>query len=412
MDIIMPQLGETVEEGTISVWYKKAGDTVNADDPLFEVETDKVTTEVPALSAGTLTEVLVEAGETVKVGTKLAVLDTGEQVSAAKDPSARKKAKTTGGESQTTPKKDKAAKVKKTGKSAKVDTEALSPVVRRLLDEHNLNADEIEGTGRDGRIQRKDVLDHLEKRKSGKAAPSPATGEDEVQPFNRRRKQIAEHMVRSKATSAHVLQAVEVDFGRLERVRTQHKEAWKQREGYSLTYLPFIARAVCLTLPEYPRVNATIEGEDLVVHHRINLGIAVDLGEEGLMVPVIKDAGGMRVTELARAIRDLAEKARQDKISPDDIAGGTYTLTNNGAYGTLITAPIINQPQVAILSSDGVRKRPVVVEGESGDAIAIRPVGVLAQSFDHRAIDGAYSGAFLNRLRSVIEDTDWEAEIG
>jgi 2-oxoglutarate dehydrogenase E2 component (dihydrolipoamide succinyltransferase) len=218
-------------------------------------------------------------------------------------------------------------------------------------------------------------------------------------------------MVRSKATSAHVLQAVEADFHRVERARAAHGEAWRTREGFGLSFLPFVARAVCLAIADFPRVNASVEGESLVIHKRIHLGIAVDLALEGLTVPVIRDAHALPVPALARAIHDRARRAREDKLGPDDYAGGTYTISNSGSFGTLITAPVINQPQVAILSTDGVKKRPVVIEGPDGDAIVIRPVGIIAQSFDHRAIDGAYSAAFLHRLKEIIETRDWIADL-
>ena len=294
----------------------------------------------------------------------------------------------------------------------------LSPVVRKLLGEHGLDAAKIIGSGRGGRIKRDDVLSFLERH--GGSAPSeakapppavkiPAGGQ--IIPLSKIRKMTGDHMVASKATSPHVLQAVEADFVRIERARKAHGEAWKAREGFGLTYLPFLARAVCRAIGDFPNINASIDGDNLVVHGRINLGIAVDLGFEGLMVPVVKDAHTKNVAGLALAIRDLSTRARDGKLMPDDLTEGTYTLSNSGPFGTLITAPVINQPQVAILSTDGVRKKPVVIESEDGDMIGIRPVGVIAQSFDHRAFDGAYSAAFLNRLREIVETTDWSAEL-
>jgi 2-oxoglutarate dehydrogenase E2 component (dihydrolipoamide succinyltransferase) len=208
-----------------------------------------------------------------------------------------------------------------------------------------------------------------------------------------------------------VLQVVEADFHRVEQARRAAGEQWKSREGYELTYLPFITRALAAALAKYPRLNASFQGDRLVVQRRINLGIAVDLNFEGLVVPVLKDAADKSVAQLARAIRDLATRARAGKLRPDDMTEGTYTVSNNGAFGTLITAPIISPPQVAILSTDGIRKRPVVIDGPDGDAIAIRPVGMIAQTFDHRAVDGAYSGAFLNELKKIIETRDWQAEL-
>ncbi len=401
MDVVMPQLGETVGEGTITVWHKKVGDTVSADEVLFEVSTDKVDTEIPAPAAGVLTEIVVAEGETVGVGTRLAVIDDGHADAKTETPAA---------EPVPAPLPVEAAEAGAGGDMAAV----LSPVVSRLIAEHGLNASDITGTGRGGRITRRDVLAHVE---AGAAAPSVSPivieGGDEVIPFSRINKLTADHMVRSKATSAHVLQAVEADFSAVEAARAQHGAAWKAREGYSLTYLPFIAGAVCRAIAAFPKLNASVDGDALVVHRAVNLGIAVDLDFSALVVPVIRDAGDRSLADLARAIHDLADRARGDGLAPDDMTGGTYTITNNGSFGTLITAPIINQPQVAVLSVDAIARRPVVATGADGaEEIAIRPVGILAQSFDHRAFGGAYSGAYLNRLKQIIETTDWAAELG
>lgn len=334
----MPQLGETVQEGTVLSWYKKVGDTIKADEALFDVETEKVTTEIPCPIAGVVTEILVEAGTTVPVGTKLAVVEAiGAKPAAAVAP-------------QTAP-----------APAAPAKPAALSQ------------------------------------------------GDDEIIPHSKLRKQTAAHMVKSVATSPHVLQAVEVDFERVELVRRACGEAWKNSEGFALTYLPFIARAVCQAIGEFPKVNASFTDDALVVHKRVHLGVAVDLNFEGLMVPVIRDAQSLDVKALAQKINHLATAARAGTLVPDEVTGGTYTLSNSGPFGTLITAPIISQPQVAILATDGVRKKPVVLEGAGGDTIAIRPVGVLAQSFDHRAFDGAYSAAFLRRVKELLETTDWSA---
>ena len=241
-------------------------------------------------------------------------------------------------------------------------------------------------------------------------AAAPPAGAKTL-PFTRIRKLTAEHMVRSKATSPHVLQAVEVDFHRVDVVRKTVRDAWKAKHGHSLTYLPFIANAVCRALDDFPNLNSSVHGDSLVLHPSVNLAIAVDLGAEGLVAPVIKNADRLSVAQLADAIAEIAQRSRAGKLKPDDFPGGTYTLSNSGTFGTLITAPIINQPQVAILSTDGVRKKPVVVETSEGDSIAIRPVGVLAQSFDHRAVDGAYSAAFLDRVRKIIETSNWVVEV-
>jgi 2-oxoglutarate dehydrogenase E2 component (dihydrolipoamide succinyltransferase) len=234
---------------------------------------------------------------------------------------------------------------------------------------------------------------------------------DEVAPFNAIRRRTAEHMVRSLHTSAHVSMSMEVDFERVERVRLAEQAAWRAKEGFSLTYLPFISRALVDTIAEFPQVNASVDGDSLVVRGSVHLGIAVDMDFNGLIVPVIRNADGKRLRQIAREIRELAEKARARHLSPDDVAGGTYTITNPGPYGTHISTAVINQPQVAILTTDGVKKRPVVVEGPDGDTIGIRHIGYLTQTFDHRAFDGAYCAAFLRRLKEIIETRDWEPEL-
>jgi 2-oxoglutarate dehydrogenase E2 component (dihydrolipoamide succinyltransferase) len=328
----------------------------------------------------------------------------------------------------------------------------LSPVVRRLIAEHDLDPAAIPGTGPGGRITREDVLAYIESQKAPPQAPEPpraaeppqapeppraaaaptapapaaptapaAAGErpavaprrgDEIVPFTNIRRRTAEHMVRSKQTSAHTLCVIEVDYERIERVRAAHRDAFRAAEGFSLTYLPFIARAVIDAIREWPHVNASVGDDALIVHHDIHLGIAVDLDHQGLIVPVIHDAADKRLRAIARAIVDLAARARSKKLSADDIAGGTFTITNPGPFGTFLTAPIINQPQVAILSTDGVKKRPVAVELPDGtDAVAVHPTGNLALSFDHRVIDGAYAAAFLKTVKEICETRDWEAEL-
>lgn len=334
MEIIMPQLGETVTEGTVTTWYKKVGDAIKADEPLFEVETEKVTTEIPSPVAGVLAAILVETGVAVVVGTKLAVIETkGAQPAASAPPSAPP------------------------------------------------------------------------------AGAKPAQTEETTMPLNHIRRQTAAHMARSVATSPHVLQAVEVDFEAVEKARDEKGSAWKTRAGFALTYLPFIARAVCRAIAEFPYVNASVVKDALVVHKYVHLGIAVDLNFEGLIVPVARDAERKDLGALALEINRLVTAARQGTLKPDEVTGGTYTLSNSGPFGTLITAPIIHQPQVAILSIDGVHRKPAVVKQAGGEVIAIRPIGVLAQSFDHRAFDGAYAAAFLRRVKEILETHDWRAEL-
>jgi pyruvate/2-oxoglutarate dehydrogenase complex dihydrolipoamide acyltransferase (E2) component len=422
LDIVMPQLGETVTEGTVTAWHKKVGERVRRDETLFEVSTDKVDTEVPAPADGVIAEILVPEGATVAVGTVLAVI-AGEGVTPLPVPpphwGREPTAKALIANSPTTPSKDRKGgaatpppplrgRVGERGPDSRRNRDSqdrpLSPAVRRLANDHGIDPGGLAGSGADGRVTRRDMEAALKSR-------PVAGGDDERIPFSRIRKLTAERMVRSKAVSPHVLQAVEADFHRVERARAAHGERWKAREGYGLSYLPFIAFAVCRAIADFPRINASVEGETLVVHKSVHLGIAVDLALEGLTVPVIRDAHTRDVAALARDIRRVAEGARAGTLGPDDYAGGTYTLSNSGSFGTLITAPVINQPQVAILSTDGVKKRPVVIEGPDGDSIAIRPVGILAQSFDHRAIDGAYSAAFLHRVAEIVATRDWIADL-
>ncbi len=402
MKVLMPQLGETVNEGTVDAWHKKTGDEVIKDEILLDVETEKVAVEIPAPVSGVLTSILVEEGETVDVGTVLAEIDgSGELPGGESDPQVQEAADAV---AQPAASKRAAAPAGKGG-------QRLSPAVRRLIAERGLDVSLIQGTGHDGRVSRRDVLAYLESQQAeAPVRDSAPAAEGERLPFDRIRRVTAAHMLRSKATSPHVLQTIEADFSAVDRVRLQKRVGWKEEHGFSLSYLPFIARAVCLAIGEFPRINASVDGDSLVVHGAINLAIAVDLNFEGLVAPVIGSAGELKVSELAQRINDVVKRARNNELSADDLAGGTYTLSNPGPFGTFFTAPIINQPQVAILSIDAIGKRPVVIEGPEGDSIEIRPIGVLAQSFDHRAFDGAYSAAFLNRLKSLLEQQDWSLE--
>jgi pyruvate dehydrogenase E2 component (dihydrolipoamide acetyltransferase) len=341
----------------------------------------------------------------------------------------------------------------------------MSPVVRRLLNEYGLDASEVQGTGEGGRITRNDVLDAAARRQAPSApaperpapaptAPAPAAppraktppratpapvapapdeaapvspvepaapvapaagavpAGDETIPFDNIRRRTAEHMVHSKATSPHVYTSIEVDYERVDRARRAVQEDWRIREGFPLTYLPFIVRAFCDTVDEFPNVNASVDGDNLIVHHDVHVGIAVDLDFKGLIAPVIRDADGKRLRLIAREIHDLATRGRSKQLMPDEIAGSTFTITNPGPWGTYMTLPIINQPQVAILSTDGIKKRPCVVTDADGeDSIAIRHVGILALTWDHRAFDGAYAAAFLQAMKDEIQGRDWEAEL-
>ncbi|MEX0664083.1 MAG: dihydrolipoamide acetyltransferase family protein [Acidimicrobiia bacterium] len=338
----------------------------------------------------------------------------------------------------------------------------LSPVVRRLLAEHGLDASEVEGTGTGGRITRGDVeavvaarggdaspqasvpaqpaaepppppirvtsprdsdeVDSAEEAedqatppaREPAAASSAAAGEphETLVPFTAIRRRIAMNLRESVATAAHAFCAVEADFERVDRVRRAHADAWREREGFSLTYLPFVARAVCEALVEFPHVNASVVEDGLLVRHDVHLGFAVDLDHEGLIVPVVREAGSLRLVEIARAIADLAVRARAGKLGPDDVTGGTFTITNPGPSGTLLSVPIINQPQIGILATDTVRRRPVMVPtGDGGEGVAVHAVGMLGLSFDHRAIDGAYAASFVSRVAAIVEAHDWEPEV-
>jgi 2-oxoglutarate dehydrogenase E2 component (dihydrolipoamide succinyltransferase) len=307
----------------------------------------------------------------------------------------------------------------------------LSPVVRRLLGEHGIAPEQLTGSGASNRITREDVLAYIAStgargatavapvsaRPVAVAAASPqapgiVTGPDDiVMPLSKIRRLTAAHMVRSKAMSPHTLQAVEVDFHNVDKARKAVGADWKAREGYSLTYMPFITRAVCEAIAKFPYVNSSFGNDELIVHKRVHMGIAVDLNFEGLVATVVRDAHHRNLRGLAAEISRLAAAARSNSLKPDELTGGTYTISNSGTFGTFFSASIINQPQTAILSTDGVRKKPVVIEADDGDVIAIRPIGVLAQSFDHRAFDGAYSAAFLRTLKEVIETRDWLAEL-
>ncbi|WP_419926291.1 dihydrolipoamide acetyltransferase family protein [Candidatus Poriferisocius sp.] len=426
-EVKMPQLGETVMEGTITQWFKQVGDEVAEDEPLFEVSTDKVDSEVPSPISGVLVEIVAAEGDTVEVGEVIAILsEDGAVVEPAPAPAPAPVEPAA--EPQPAPAPDPALE-SAPGAPAASEGIVLSPVVRRLISEHGLDPAQITGTGNGGRITRSDVEAFIAQSRSagGQAAPPtpaarpappappgppPTAGRDTIVPLSNIRRITGEHMVRSKSVSPHVLTAVEVDFEGVEQVRRAHREAFKADRGFSLTYLPFIARAVCDALHSYPHINATVGEGELVVHNYINLAIAVDLDFQGLLAPVVVDADRKRLVPIAEEVADLSRRARAKKLNADEISGGTFTITNPGQWGTMMQFPIINQPQVAILSTDGIRRRPVVVTSEDGgEAIAIHSVGVLALAWDHRAFDGAYVAAFLDHVRSIIETRDWHAEM-
>ena len=494
-DVTMPQLGETVTEGTITKWFKKVGDRVEQDELLFEVSTDKVDSEVSSPAAGFLAEIRIAEGDTVDVGTVLAVITAeagatsvaapapvappavAEPVPAAPAPAPTPVPESAPIAAAPAPAPTPAAPASAPlAASTEGMDKVLSPVVRKLINENGLDPATIVGTGAGGRITREDVLGAIDTRvASGLAAPaaapsvpsSPSTqpapqiveasvvapppaapaptpapvaapapmaavvasvpavaaasvpavaprlgARDEVVAFNNIRRRTGEHMIMSLATSPHAFIAIEIDFSSIDKVRNAKKESFKADEGFSLTYLPFIARAVVDAMRVYPHVNASVAGDSLIVHHGVNLGIAVDLDFNGLMVPIVRDADGKRMRAIARDISDLASRARSKKLTPDDISGGTFTISNAGAYGVDLMQSIINQPQVGILSVTSVKKKPVVVEHPGGEeSIAIRPMGMIGLSWDHRAFDGAYSASFLHEVKKNLETRDWGSEL-
>jgi 2-oxoglutarate dehydrogenase E2 component (dihydrolipoamide succinyltransferase) len=481
----MPQLGETVVEGTITKWLKKEGEEVARDEPLFEISTDKVDTEVPSPLAGTLKEIKVQEGETVEVGTELALIDEGdgqaasgsqakEADGATEEPEAgQEEPKAEAKEEGAAPAPEQVAPVQEEERPAAKDqpsapaadeapsqpqqeapaaaaqgdgdgqagggprSHILSPLVRRLAEEHQIDLSQVQGTGTGGRITKSDVMALVQGQGQAPAqaaaeapaappqppvapaqapaaptqAPAPQPGaagaREEAIPLTRMRQAIAKNMVASLQTTARAWNMVEVNMDNVMRIRAQAKEAFKEREGISLTVTPFVARAVCEALLAFPDVNGEIRDDQLILKHYVNLGIAVAL-DEGLIVPVVKGADTMNIVGLARAIKDIADRARNKKLNPDDVHGGTFTITNPGPFGSILSVPVINPPQCAILALDAVVKRPVVID----DAIAIRHMVYLSMSWDHRIIDGATAAKYLSRLKQNLETWDFGPEVG
>jgi 2-oxoglutarate dehydrogenase E2 component (dihydrolipoamide succinyltransferase) len=488
--VTMPQLGETVTEGTILSWPKQVGDAIAEDEVLVEISTDKVDTEMPSPASGVIVEILVAAGETVSVGTPIAIIG---DAAAAPAPPVPEPARTSAmgptgtpamgptgtpamgptGTPATAPAAPGSDEAKVAVGGGDTSRRAiLSPVVRRLAAEHSIDLDLVAGTGDGGRITRKDVERHIEQANvvapaapvvlpppapgpepsaphpvvappaapapepsapepvvasSPAPAPEPAAPEppttkvtittgvgDEVTELPRLRRTIAEHMVHAKRTAAHVWTSVEVDYENVERVRSAHRKRFKADEGFSLTYLPFIARATMEALSQYPSVNSSLDlaANTQTFHHGVNLGVAVDLETAGLLVATVRGADGLRLRGLARSIRAIADKALGGELEPDDIAGSTFTITNPGPFGSYLSAPIINLPNVAILSTDTITKRPAVVTLPDGsDTIAVRHIGYLGLTWDHRAFDGSTATMFLSRIRTNLETWDWEQEL-
>lgn len=450
----MPQMGESIVEGTILKWLVKEGDVVTEDQPLCEISTDKVDTEIPSPGAGRIAKIVAQEGDTLPVGAALATIEgAGASAPEAKaaapsvPKAATKPAPAPVREIRPAPPPPPRAEVSAPAAVAAAPTDdgehrRYSPVVMKMAAEHRIDLARVTGTGIGGRVSKRDVTRYLDSLRSGGAQSSAANGTptpaatqaspaqkpaviptpavapsgaafhppvyqpregDIVEPFTRRRKLIAEHMVFSKTHSPHVPTVAEVDMTRISRLRDQHKAAFAAREGFALTMLPLVAAATVRALKEFPRINASVVGDSVVIRREINLGIAMD-SEEGLLVPVLKRAEGMSVVGIAREIAALQRKVADKKITPDDLAGGSFTLSNPGREGNLYGFAIINQPQVGILRMGEVKKRPVVIEVDGEDAIAIRTMMYLALSYDHRVVDGQGAVTFLVKVKEFIED--------
>jgi pyruvate dehydrogenase E2 component (dihydrolipoyllysine-residue acetyltransferase) len=462
VEVVMPQMGVSVSEGTVTKWLKSEGEAIGADEPLLEISTDKVDTEVPSPASGVLGQILVQEGETVAVGTALAVIQPTDGAPVVSAPPV---APPVAPEPEPEPAAEQAAEpppVVEPPPAAEappaaepppqpvIDGQAegrafVSPVVGRIAAEHGVDVSRIPGTGRGGRVTKRDILSYLERTGAERAeaipaeppaaaaparatppppppapsAPQPAArpqaaeavrGET-VEPMNLMRKAIAEHMVRSVQTSAHVTTIFEIDMAKVVAIRNGLKEEYEAKHGVRLTYLPFVCRAVVDALETWPRMNAEIRDDQIVTKGFVNLGIAVALDEgKGLIVPVMRNAEEKNLLGLARAIVDLAERARTKKLLPDDVQGGTFTITNPGGFGAIGGTPIINQPQVGIIDVEAIVKRPVVVTDEHGnDSIAIRPMMNLCLSYDHRLVDGAYAAPFMRDVKASLETWDESA---
>jgi 2-oxoglutarate dehydrogenase E2 component (dihydrolipoamide succinyltransferase) len=406
-------MGESIVEGTLTKWLKKPGERVERDEALFEISTDKVDTEIPAPAAGVLADVLVQEGATVAINTVVARIDESGTAPAAAPPPPQAAAEPVPPSAPPTPQPEAPppapAPPPEPAGAAEAPAGPLSPLVRRMAREHNIDLRQVKGTGAGGRISKQDVEAYLAQRQAAPAPPPPShraeAGKVRIEPMSVMRSKIAEHMLMSTRVSPHVTTVHKVDMTRVARMRARHKEEVKARHGYSLTYLPFVVRAAAEALRTYPLANASVEGNNIVYHNEINIGIAVAL-EGGLIVPVIRNADEKNVLGLQRAIVDLAARARSRQLKPDEVQGGTFSITNFGSFGSLFGTPIINQPQVAILGVGTVEKTPIVTED---DAIAIRSISLIGLTFDHRLLDGAYADQFMTKLKSVLED--WSEEV-
>jgi 2-oxoglutarate dehydrogenase E2 component (dihydrolipoamide succinyltransferase) len=450
IDVVMPQMGVSVSEGTVTKWLKQEGEQVEADESLLEISTDKVDTEVPSPASGTLTQILVQEGETVDVGTKLAVIGGDGAATAPKEdvpePATAQAAAESAAVSDapaTPPSAETVEEATPAPAAASETTEApstngktfVSPVVAKIAAEHGVDPSQVHGTGRGGRVTKKDILNFIDSGAAGAAPAAPAQPEapkapvpapqaaapappvappaptqvgESFEPMTAMRKGIAEHMRRSLDTSAHVTSSIEVDMSKVSAIRAKLKKEYQQSYGVNPTYLIFVARAAAETLREYPWVNGELRGDQIVTRSYVNLGFAVELQDgKGLIVPVVKNAETLNLLGLAKAVTDIAQRARDKKLLPDEVQGGTFTITNPGGYGTFHGTPVISQPQAAILGTYAVVKRPWVIQDDMGeDVIAIRPIMNLTLTYDHRLVDGALAGRFLRDLRHKLETWD------
>jgi len=447
-DVVMPQMGESIVEGTLTKWLKKPGERVERDEPLFEISTDKVDTEIPSPAAGTLAEVLVEEGKTVGINTVVARIDEGGSAAAAPPAPAKAAEPAQAAPTKQAPPPQQAAPVQETPSQETIqptpapqqveDTAAaepagpLSPLVRKMARDNNVDLSKVKGTGAGGRITKQDMETYMSAKQAAPAAPpaapaapaappaapsyvapaaapaapAPAGGQAKtrIEPLSQMRVKIAEHMVMSKRTSPHVTTVHRVDMTKVAKMRERNKALFQQNYGFSLTYLPFITRAAVVALRQFPLLNASLDNNNIIYHNETNIGIAVAL-ENGLIVPVIRAADEKNVLGLQRSIVDLATRARSRQLKPDEVVGGTFSITNFGSFGSLMGTPVINQPQVAIMGVGTVDKTPVVVD----DAIAIRSICHLSLSFDHRLIDGAMADQFMTKVKQVLEN--WSEEV-
>jgi 2-oxoglutarate dehydrogenase E2 component (dihydrolipoamide succinyltransferase) len=429
-DIVMPQMGESIVEGTITKWLKKPGDKVQRDEPLFEISTDKVDAEIPAPASGVLQEIKVSEGNTVQVNTVVGIIGEGNGASAPGPSQAKASAPPPpAAPAPSAPKKDvegRASSPVQPGEvhaAADEDDVRSSPLVRKLAREHNVDLAQVQGTGGAGRVTKQDILDFVEHRVARApspaavaapspqpARPAPAAIPGELVPMSQMRKIIAQRMVESRRTSAHVHAMFEVDLTRIVNLRNKLKNGFEQRNGARLTFMPFFVRAAIIAIQQFPIVNASVEGDSVRYHQHVNAGIAVAL-DWGLIVPVLKGADELNFLGLQRGITDLGERARNKKLMPADVEGATFTITNPGQFGAVFGLPIINQPNAAIMGVGGIAKQPMVLTDKDGnDSIAIRSVVHLTLGYDHRIIDGAVADQFMALVKKTLEN--WSEEVG